>query len=95
MQVFYSRQEVLDRLNRIVAEKLGCPAASLDPEVHFTKKLRADSLDIYEMMMEIEKEFDITIADEDIVELQTTGALAEYIEANGFKHIQQQHLNLK
>ncbi len=69
-----------EKVKKIVAEKLGVPEAKVTEEASFVNDLGADSLDVVEFVMEVEKEFDITIPDEEAAKLATVGDAVKYIE---------------
>lgn len=71
-----------EKVKKIVTEKLGVPEAEVTEEASFINDLGADSLDVVEFVMEVEKEFDITISDEDATKLATVGDAVKYIEAH-------------
>ncbi len=71
-----------EKVKKIVTEKLGVPEAEVTEEASFINDLGADSLDVVEFIMEVEKEFDITISDEDATKLATVGDAVKYIEAH-------------
>jgi len=73
-------EDILERLKNIVVEKLGVEESEITPEASFIDDLGADSLDIVELIMAIEEEFDIEIPDEDAEKLTTVGAAVEYIK---------------
>ncbi len=73
-------EDILERLKNIVVEKLGVDEAEIKPEASFVDDLGADSLDIVELIMAIEEEFNIEIPDEDAEKLTTVGAAVEYIK---------------
>lgn len=73
-------EDILERLKNIVVEKLGVEESEIKPEASFIDDLGADSLDIVELIMAIEEEFDIEIPDEDAEKLTTVGAAVEYIK---------------
>jgi acyl carrier protein len=64
----------------IVVTKLGVEESQVTPEASFTKDLGADSLDTVEIIMEFEKEFDLTIEDDDAEKIQTVGDVLEYLK---------------
>ena len=70
------------RIKEIIVEKLGVDMADITPEASFTNDLGADSLDTVELIMEFEKEFDMTIPDEDAEQIATVGDAIDYVEAN-------------
>ena len=73
--------EIESKVVAIIVDKLGVDEAEVKPEASFTNDLGADSLDTVELIMEFEKEFGISIPDEDATELMTVGKIVEYIEA--------------
>lgn len=71
-----------EKVRKIVADKLGVQEAKIEETSSFVNDLGADSLDVVEFVMEVEKEFDITISDEDATKLATVGDAVKYIEAH-------------
>ena len=71
-----------EKVKKIVAEKLGVPEEKVTEEAAFVNDLGADSLDVVEFVMEVEKEFNITIPDEEATKLATVGDAVKYIEAH-------------
>lgn len=76
---------VADRVKEIVAEQLGTPVEKLNDQTHFINDLGADSLDIVELVMELEEEFDINIPDDAAEKIQTLGQAIDFIEKNSKK----------
>lgn len=72
--------EIADRVKAIIVDKLAVDENEVTPTASFTTDLGADSLDTVELIMELEKEFDITIPDEDAEKIQTVGDAIAYIE---------------
>lgn len=70
------------RLSKIVAEQLGVDESKIIPTARFTDDLNADSLDLVEMIMSLEEEFNVEIPDEDVEKLVTVGDALEYIDAH-------------
>ena len=66
------------RVNAIIVEKLGVDESEISRDASFTNDLGADSLDTVELIMEFEKEFDITIPDEDAEKIATVGDAVDY-----------------
>lgn len=66
----------------IIVEKLNVEESSVVPSASFTNDLGADSLDTVELIMDLEKEFKITIPDEDAEKITTVGQAIEYVKAN-------------
>ena len=73
--------EVLAKVKKIVSEKLGVDKARVTENAVFTTDLGADSLDVVEFVMEVEKQFNITIPDEEATKLTTVGDAVKYIES--------------
>jgi acyl carrier protein len=71
--------DMLDRVKRIVVDRLGVDIDEVKPEAHFKDDLGADSLDIVELIMELEDEFDMEIADEDAEKMSTVQSVVDYI----------------
>jgi len=72
--------EIADKVKNIIVDKLGVDAGDVKPEASFTNDLGADSLDTVELIMEFEKEFDISIPDDRAEEIQTVGDAISYLE---------------
>lgn len=75
--------DVTSRVKAIIVDKLGVDEAELTPEATFTNDLGADSLDTVELIMELEKEFDITIPDDQAEKIATVGDAIAYVEEHG------------
>ncbi len=73
---------ILARVKEIIVNKLGVEESQVTLEASFTKDLGADSLDTVELIMEFEKEFDITIEDNEAEKIQTVGDVVSFLEAN-------------
>ena len=69
-----------DKVKNIVVDKLGVEESRVVPEANFLDDLGADSLDIVELIMEFEEEFDLEIPDEDAETITTVGAALDYID---------------
>jgi acyl carrier protein len=68
-----------DRVTEIIMEQLGVSREQIRPEASFIDDLGADSLDIVELVMAIEEEFDIEIPDEDAEKIQTIRDATDYL----------------
>lgn len=68
------------KVKEIIVEKLSVAESEVTTEANFTNDLGADSLDTVELIMEFEKQFDVTIPDEDAEKIQTVGDAVSYIE---------------
>lgn len=69
-----------ERVNEIIVEQLGVSREEVVPEASFVDDLGADSLDIVELVMAMEEEFDVEIPDEDAEKIQTIGNAISYIQ---------------
>ena len=67
------------KIRAIIVDKLGVDEDSISDESSFTNDLGADSLDMVELIMEFEKEFDLTIPDEDAEKIATVGDAVSYL----------------
>ena len=74
--------KIASRVKAIIVDKLGVEESEVKPEASFTNDLGADSLDTVELIMEFEKEFGITIPDDQAEKIGTVGDAIAYIEAN-------------
>ena len=72
--------EVEAKVKAIIVEKLGVEEADVVATASFTNDLGADSLDTVELIMEFEKEFGISIPDEQAEKIQTVGDAVKYLE---------------
>jgi acyl carrier protein len=73
------REETAEKVKSIIVEQLGVPPEDVNGEASFIEDLGADSLDIVELIMALEEEYDIEISDEDAEKLQTVGDAVNYI----------------
>ena len=73
-------EEVQSKLKEIVMDRLNAEEDQIKPEASFVEDLGADSLDIVELIMGIEEEFDIEIPDEDAEKLTTVGEAKENVK---------------
>ncbi len=74
--------EIEEKVIQIVSEQLSIDRAELSRSTSFQDDLNADSLDIVELVMELEDEFDLTIPDEEAEKLKTVGEAIDYIQKN-------------
>lgn len=72
--------DTFKKVKEILLENLGCAEEDIKLESNLIDDLGADSLDIVELSLALEDDFDITVEDEDFEKLQTVGAIVEYIE---------------
>jgi acyl carrier protein len=73
---------VASKVKQIIVDKLGVEESEVTPSASFTQDLGADSLDTVELIMEFEKEFNVSIPDEQAEKIQTVGQAIEYLESN-------------
>lgn len=74
--------EISEKVKQLIVEKLSVDAADVKDEASFTSDLGADSLETVELMMDLEKEFNITIPEEESEKIATVGDAIAYIEAH-------------
>ena len=74
--------DIQNRVKAIIVDKLGVDESEVKPEATLTNDLGADSLDTVELIMELEKEFNITIPDDQAEKIATVGDAIAYVEAN-------------
>lgn len=70
----------LEQVQKIIVDLLGVEPEKVTPEARFREDLEADSLDLVELIMAFEEEFEATIPDEDAQQITTVGAVVEYLE---------------
>lgn len=74
--------EIAGKVQTIIVDKLGVEESEVTPEASFTNDLGADSLDTVELIMEFEKEFNISIPDDQAEKITTVGQAISYLEEN-------------
>ena len=75
-------EEIEDKVFTIVSEQMAINKAEITRETSFVNDLNADSLDIVELVMEFEDNFDMSIPDEEAEKIRTIGQTVDYIVAN-------------
>ena len=75
-------EEVFEKVKAVIVEQLGVAETSVEMESSFIDDLGADSLDIVELVMDLEEEFDMEIPDSDAEKVVTVGDVVEYIKEN-------------
>lgn len=73
---------VFEKIKNILADQLGADPAEMTMETNIAKDLGADSLDVVDLLMSIEDEFEVEIPDEEIENIRTIGELTEFIQNN-------------
>lgn len=74
--------QIAEKVRKIIVDKLGVDESEVTNEASFTNDLGADSLDTVELIMEFEKEFDVSIPDDQAEKIQTVGQAIEFLEAS-------------
>ena len=75
-----TQEEIFEKVKEIIVEQLGVTETSVTTEASFIDDLGADSLDIVELIMALEEEFDTEIPDEDAEKVVTVGDVVDYIK---------------
>ena len=73
---------MFEKVRELVAAQLGIDEAVIKPESNFKEDLKADSLDLYELVMSLEDECSVTIPSEELEKILTVQDVVDYIEAN-------------
>jgi acyl carrier protein len=73
--------DVLERVTKIIVDRLGVEESQVTLEASFKDDLGADSLDVVELVMELEDEFDMEISDDDAEKISTVGDAVNYIKS--------------
>ncbi len=73
---------VLEKVKAILAEQFDVEEDTITADTELQDDLGADSLDVVDLLMSIEDEFEVEVPDEEIENIKTVGALVSYIEAN-------------
>jgi acyl carrier protein len=73
--------DVLERVTKIIVDRLGVEESQVTLEASFKDDLGADSLDVVELVMELEDEFDMEISDEEAEKIVTVGDAVNYIKS--------------
>ena len=77
-----SSEEIFDKVKKIIVEQLGAAEGEIELDSSFIDDLGADSLDIVELIMALEEEFDIEIPDEDAEKVVTVQDVVDYLKEN-------------
>lgn len=76
---------MLEKIKEMIAEQLNVDAAELTAETSFKEDLGADSLDLFELVTNLEDEYEIEIPSEELENLTTVGAVADYLKSKGIE----------
>ncbi|RWR14094.1 acyl carrier protein [Siminovitchia fortis] len=74
--------DIQERVTKIIVDRLGVEESKVELDSSFKDDLGADSLDVVELVMELEDEFDMEISDEDAEKISTVGDAVNYIKSN-------------
>ena len=74
---------MLKKMSKMIAEQLNCDASEITSETSFKDDLGADSLDLFELVMALEDEYNIEIPAEELTDLNTVGDVIDYLKNKG------------
>jgi acyl carrier protein len=74
---------MLEKMKEIIADQLGVSEDEVTLEASFKEDLDADSLDLFELVMALEEEYDVEIPSDDLAELNTVGDVTNYLKDKG------------
>ena len=77
-----AKEEIFDKLKELVVDQLGVEEDEVTMEASMQDDLGADSLDLVDLVMSVEEEFGVKVADEDLENIKTVGDIVDYIEEN-------------
>lgn len=76
---------MLEEMKKMIAEQLSCDAEQITAETSFKDDLGADSLDLFELVMALEDEYNVEIPAEELADLATVGDVMEYLKGKGIE----------
>ena len=82
-----AKEEIFDKLKELVVDQLGVEEDEVTMEASMQDDLGADSLDLVDLVMSVEEEFGVKVADEDLENIKTVGDIVNYIEDLSLIHI--------
>lgn len=74
---------MLEKMKEMLAEQLNCEASTITPKTSFKDDLGADSLDLFELVMALEDEYNVEIPAEELTDLNTVGDVIDYLKNKG------------
>lgn len=74
---------MLEKMKEMLAEQLNCEVSTITPETSFKDDLGADSLDLFELVMALEDEYNVEIPAEELTDLNTVGDVIDYLKNKG------------
>lgn len=74
---------MLEKMREIISEQLNCEAESITMDTAFKEDLGADSLDLFELVMALEDEYNVEIPAEELTDLTTVGSVIEHLKSKG------------
>ena len=74
---------MLEKMKEMLAEQLNSEASTITPETSFKDDLGADSLDLFELVMALEDEYNVEIPAEELTDLNTVGDVIDYLKNKG------------
>ena len=78
-------RNMLEKMREMLAEQLNCEADTINMETSFKDDLGADSLDLFELVMALEDEYNVEIPAEELNDLTTVGSVVDYLKAKGIE----------
>lgn len=76
---------MLEEMKKLIAEQLNCEESEITADTSFKDDLGADSLDLFELVMALEDEYNVEIPAEELAELATVGDVIEYLKGRGIE----------